>query len=171
MVLQGFFVILDDFHRSREIPFTEGEGNLSGEFSEVLNNRFSPHLITGYSIKMLKEVFGNKVFIGISDIIELRGLAHEELVVLFENLCGLYKVKYLKAIIWTVRVVPMSAPRIIPMVCLKPISPEPTKPMSITVVALLLCNRAVIKAPMLTDLNLESVTDVSIFLSLAPATF
>lgn len=90
------FVILDDFHRSREIPFTEGEGDLSGEFSEVLNNRFSPHLITGYSIKMLKEVFGNKVFIGISDIIELRGLAQEELVVLFENLCGLYKVKYLK---------------------------------------------------------------------------
>lgn len=90
------FVILDDFHRSREILSPEGEGNLSGKFSEVLNNRFSPHLITGYSIKMLKEVFGNKVFIGIPDIIELRGLAQEELVVLFENLCGLYKVKYLK---------------------------------------------------------------------------
>jgi serine/threonine-protein kinase RsbW len=90
------FVILDDFHRSKEIPSPEGGANLSGEFSEVLNNRFSPHLITGYSIKMLKEVFGNKVFIGISDIIELRSLAQEELILLFENLCDRYKVKFLK---------------------------------------------------------------------------
>ena len=44
-------------------------------------------------------------------------------------------------------VVPILAPRIMEIACGSDISPALTKPIVITVVALLLCNTAVVKAP------------------------
>ena len=52
-----------------------------------------------------------------------------------------------KAIIWTVSVVPIEAPRITPMVCTSVIMPASTKPTSMTVVALLLWMLTVTRMP------------------------
>jgi len=90
------FVILDDFHRTKHITSSEIKPNLLSEFSKVLNNRFSPHLITGYSIKMARDIFNKDTIIGKSDIMTLKGLDKKDVNILFEKMCRLYKVKFLK---------------------------------------------------------------------------
>lgn len=97
--VEGFgrvFVILDDFHKAGHIKSPDIKCSLLEEFSSIFNNRFSPHLITGYSIKMRKEVFSDEVILGTSDIMELKGLLQEDVYTLFENLCKLYNLRFLK---------------------------------------------------------------------------
>ncbi|MFQ5900124.1 MAG: ATP-binding protein [Thermodesulfobacteriota bacterium] len=90
------FVMLDDFHRVKGIPSPEGKAYILGAFSEVFNNRFAPHLITGYGRRMLQDIFRDEALIGVSDIMELKGLAQKDVIILFENLCRLYNVGFLK---------------------------------------------------------------------------
>lgn len=90
------FVILDDFHRTKYIKSGELKCNILEEFSKVLNDRLSPHLITGFSKKMLKEILCDEIIIGKTDIMTLRDYEKNEVYKLFENICTLYKVKFLK---------------------------------------------------------------------------
>ncbi len=87
------FVILDDFHRIKQIKSPEIKHNILEEFSRIINNRFSPHLITGDSMQMAKEIFSD---IGDSDVIELKGLDKEDIYELFKNMCELHRVKFSK---------------------------------------------------------------------------
>ena len=77
----------------------------------------------------------------------------------------------LKAIICAVIVVPIFAPKIIEIACGRLISPELTKPMAMTVVALLLCNTAVTSAPAITPMIRFFVRSARIDFIFSPAAF
>lgn len=97
--LEGFekvFVILDDFHRTKYIKSSEIKSGLLGEFSKILNNRCCPHIITGYSVKMLNEIFSGENITGKCDIMTLNGLKKDDACILFKNLCELFNIKFLK---------------------------------------------------------------------------
>ena len=68
-------------------------------------------------------------------------------------------------------VVPILAPRIMEIACGSDINPALTKPIVITVVALLLCNTAVVKAPASTPRIGFFVSRARIFFIFSPAAF